>query len=68
MKHTLIIGIFALTGCTTAGPFVSNISSDGKGEVVVEKCMVHFNAFLGVIQNSDCTNVKVKLIQPPEIK
>jgi hypothetical protein len=50
-----------LSGCSTAGPYVTNISSDGGGGLTVEKCMAHMNAFLGVISNSECTTTNIKL-------
>lgn len=51
---------FLLSGCSTAGPFVTNIGNDGRGGLLVEKCMVHMNAFLGVVSNSDCSNMNVQ--------
>jgi len=60
-----IIGACAIftifTGCSTAGPYVTNISSDGGGGLTVEKCMAHLNAFMGVINNSDCTTTNIHL-------
>ncbi len=47
--------------CSTAGPFVTNVSSDGDGNLNIEKCTVQFNGFTGVISNKDCTNSKVKV-------
>jgi len=39
----------SLCGCSTAGPFVTSISSDGQGNLVIEKAMVELNSFVGVI-------------------
>ena len=49
----LIVVILAtiIAGCTTAGPFVTNISSDGNGNLIVEKTYVKMNAFMGTISN-----------------
>ncbi len=51
MKKTaaglLATALVVLTGCTTAGPFVTNISSDGRGNLIIEKNTVHMNAFTG---------------------
>jgi type IV secretion system protein VirB7 len=32
-----------LAGCTTAGPYVTNISSDGANGLNIEKCKVELN-------------------------
>ena len=61
MTVAAIVGTAALAGCSTAGPFVTNIGNDGRGGITVEKCMVHLNAFMGVVSNSDCTNMDVQL-------
>ena len=62
MKTLLLICAAALlSGCSTAGPFVTNIGNDGRGGLTVEKCMVHLNAFMGVVSNSDCTNMNIQL-------
>lgn len=51
-----------LSGCSSkAGPFITNISSDGNGGIVVEKCMVKFDRQLSVVENSDCNNHNIKL-------
>lgn len=62
-KYFLVTFAMALllSGCSTAGPFVTNISSDGAGGLTIEKCMVHLNAFMGVVSNSDCLNTSIHL-------
>lgn len=51
-----------LTGCSSkAGPFVTNISSDGRGGLVVEKCMVRLDRSLNTVESSDCTNSNITL-------
>lgn len=53
---------FFATGCSSkAGPFVSNISSDGEGGVVVEKCMVRLDRMINTVETADCTNTSIKL-------
>ena len=54
-------GIALLAGCTTAGPYVTNISSDGANGLNIEKCKVELNAFLGVVNTGDCSNSSLKL-------
>lgn len=63
MKRLLIISIGAilLQGCTSAGPFVTNISSDGNGGLQIEKCMVHMNAFMGTVSNDQCTTQNINI-------
>jgi type IV secretion system protein VirB7 len=55
---TLLLG---LSACTTAGPYVTNISSDGDNGLTVEKCSVHMNAFMGTVSTGDCTSQNIKL-------
>ncbi|OFX10634.1 MAG: hypothetical protein A2516_01225 [Alphaproteobacteria bacterium RIFOXYD12_FULL_60_8] len=44
------------SACSTAGPFVSGLSSDGANGLNIEKCYVHLNAFTGIISNENCTS------------
>jgi len=46
--------------CTTAGPFVTSISSDGNGNLIVEKSMVELNSFTGTVSNKDSTTTKLR--------
>ena len=68
MKLSKIITAFfvsyLLNGCTTAGPYVTNISSDGAYGLNIEKCKVEFNAFMGVVNTGDCTSSSLKLTNP----
>ena len=57
-----VVSLFA--GCTTAGPYVTNISSDGDNGLNIEKCKVELNAFLGVVNTGDCSNSTLKLTRP----
>lgn len=50
-----------LAGCTTAGPYVTNISSDGRNGLNIEKCQVHFNAWMGTVSTGDCTSQRIQL-------
>ena len=63
IKLILFAGACILgTGCvSTAGPFVTNISSDGRGGLVVEKCMVTYNDFNSTLENTDCTSTTIVL-------
>ena len=62
----LLMGSVMLVGCSTAGPFVTNISSDGRGNLIIEKTKVEYNAFTGTVSNEDTTTTTIKVI--PEDK
>lgn len=64
MRHAKLIGALlalSLAGCTTAGPFVTSISSDGRGNLIVEKSMVKYNGFMGTVSNESTTSTSIKL-------
>jgi type IV secretion system protein VirB7 len=74
MKKTLqilILGVTAiaamtLAGCTTsAGPFVTSISSDGKGNLVIEKNTVDVNGFTGTVSVGEHPTQEVIRVTPP---
>lgn len=53
---------FTLAGCATrAGPFVTAVSSDGRGGLTVEKCMVKFDPWMAVVNNDSCTATNIQL-------
>ena len=70
MKRLILATILLLaTGCSTAGPFVISISSDGNGNLIVEKGYVMFNGWTGTIHNIENTKVtKIKLFDVREGK
>ncbi len=62
MKKLIFLFIAStLAACTTAGPYVTNISSDGNNGLNIEKCKVELNAFLGVVNTGDCITNNIKL-------
>ncbi len=61
MRFVLLAITVALSGCTTAGPYVTNISSDGANGLNIEKCKVELNGFIGVVNTGDCSNSTIKL-------
>ena len=65
MKKVFFAGLLALstTACTTAGPYVTNISSDGSDGLNIEKCGVKLNAFMGTVSTTDCTSQHIQLIE-----
>ena len=52
------MGLF-LTACTQAGPYVTNISRAKNGDLLIEKCMMKHNAFMGTVSNENCTSQKI---------
>ena len=52
---------FVLVGCSRAGPFVTNISADGAGGLVIERCAVEFNGWTGTVSNTDCTSSQIRV-------
>jgi len=58
---TAIIGVAVLSGCSTAGPFVTSISSDGSGGIIVEKSTVKYNPWTGAISNDQTSTSKIQL-------
>jgi hypothetical protein len=60
----LLLTIFAvavISGCSNAGPFVTNVSSDGNNGLNIEKCSVHYNSFTGNVSTGQCSTTYVKL-------
>jgi hypothetical protein len=55
-----------VTGCTsTAGPFITNISSAGPGRIRVEKCEVEFSVIgYSHIENGACTTETLDVERP----
>lgn len=61
---TLFVVIAIIAGCSTAGPFVTNISSDGMGNIIVEKNMVKFNPFSDEVSMGDTPSTTVIQVVP----
>jgi hypothetical protein len=53
----VVILCFVLTGCTYAGPFITNVSQNKDGTLTIEKCMVEHNGF--GIATTNCTIGKI---------
>lgn len=65
MKSLALLLLLAsgCVGATHAGPFVTNISSDGRGGVIVEKCMAKYDPNVGAVTNDQCTTTTLRLDQ-----
>ncbi len=64
MKRLFTVSCLALAlqGCASyAGPFVTNVSSDGNGGLSVQSCMVKFQRFNRTVSNADCTSQHIQL-------
>ena len=57
----LVLAILSLTACSTAGPYVTNLSSDGNNGLNVEKCTVQMNSFMRTVSTGECTSQNIKL-------
>jgi hypothetical protein len=70
MRQTLIlivllgVAVAILSGCTTAGPFVSDVGYDGNGDLVITKNTVKLDAFLGVISMGE--NEQITVLRTPK--
>jgi hypothetical protein len=63
MKHIILaLSLLSIAACASAGPVVTNISYDAGGDLVVEKCKVKSNFFLGTMELEECNthNMKIK--------
>lgn len=65
MKTILVLTVVALatvSGCSsTAGPFVTNISSDGDNGLIIEKCMLVYSRGSATVGNKDCHSTQIYL-------
>jgi type IV secretion system protein VirB7 len=57
----LFAAVLVLAGCSTAGPYVTSISSDGRNGLNIEKCSVQMNAFMGTVSNINCITQNLQL-------
>jgi hypothetical protein len=60
--------VLVVAGCSTAGPFVTGISSDGRGGLIVEKAMVSYNSFTGTVSTKDHTTSTIQVTVAPAPK
>ncbi len=58
---TCVFIVLSVSACSSAGPYVTNISSDGNNGINIEKCKVHFNSFTGNVSTGVCTTQSIKL-------
>jgi hypothetical protein len=59
---TIALLSLTLASCASrGGPFVTNISNDGDGNLVIEKCMLRFEPFMSTVHNDSCNSSKMKI-------
>lgn len=62
LRIVLLYVLAILTSCaTTAGPFVTSISADGRGNLTVEKCSVQMDPWMGSVSNKDCHQASLRV-------
>lgn len=59
--------LLVLGGCTSAGPYVTNISSDGKGNLIIEKNTANFNSFTGTVSSGDNPTITKVQVLPQDM-
>jgi hypothetical protein len=64
-RFSIIAGVIALmSGCaSTAGPFITNLSSDGNGNLEVERCMVRLDRMINTGDNAECRSSTIRVNQ-----
>ncbi|KZZ44121.1 hypothetical protein A3759_12150 [Thalassolituus sp. HI0120] len=62
MKKLVVtcILVSGLAGCTTAGPFITNIDRQNN-DLIIDKCYVHVNGFWGTVSKTDCSQESLDL-------
>jgi len=58
-KLTTALIAIALTGCSTAGPYVTNVTPAGTTGLIVEKCVTEFNSMTSQISSKNCSQTYV---------
>ncbi len=57
----ILIAIF-FVGCSSTGPYVTAISSNGRGGLIIEKSKVQYNSFTGTITSKDTSTTEIQVI------
>jgi len=60
----LALALLLVSGCTTAGPFVTDIGYDGEGNLVITKNSVKYDAFFGTVSTAD--NEQITVLKTPK--
>ncbi|HDY68613.1 hypothetical protein LCGC14_1792290 [marine sediment metagenome] len=63
MKYFMLATMLVfLGGCSTARPYVTSISSDGRGGLIIQKGYTEYNYLLGVIGNKEAGESTIQVI------
>lgn len=54
--------LMSVLGCSTVGPLVTNISADGKGGLIIEKCVIKMDSFSGIMSTEGCTEHTIQIL------
>ncbi len=72
MKMIVVFVIFAalfITGCsTTAGPFVTKITSDGKGNLTIHRAKAQFNSWTGELSTIEPSEKTIQVLSEEKEK
>jgi hypothetical protein len=63
-KALTILAAFAAlaaSGCVSTGPVVTNISDDGAGKFIVEKCNIRINNIMMKAGKTDCKETQLQV-------
>ena len=60
-RLAIILSFSALSACSFAGPYVTNISPAGDQGILVEKCKVQLNPMSNKVSTGDCNTSYVWL-------
>jgi hypothetical protein len=60
----VLMSLVFISGCTNAGPFVTDIAFDGEGNLLVTKNTAQFNWFFGTISSGE--NEQTIIIKMPK--
>ncbi len=67
--RTTLLGLIlacALGGCASAGPVVADVSWDDSGILVVQRCYVRANFFLGTMRLNECSFHELRIMPTPK--
>lgn len=62
MRYFILCFLLIFSGCTSAGYFITDISSDGKGGLIIQKSKIVYNPASAMLTSEDSKiyNISVK--------
>jgi len=61
MKYITLCILIMLAGCTTAGPYVTSISTDGNCTLFIEKSSTEYSMITGTLANKAGNQTTIKV-------